>query len=400
MSKNFYKKNLRGYSFRRQNLKNANFSKADIRGANFKGAILQGANFSNVKAGLKPNWELALLLIALLLSMISGYFSGMASRLIGTTFPTPVSEQVVILMLMVFLFVAIREGLWAAVIVESCAAALSLSVTWAVYLGLNIATKIAPGSEMGESLQGLLELSEAVIKAVALTGGGAWAVAIAVFSSAAMVISGFVAGIATMVLFICVSVAIAGSKGGIAAVTLALAVAFLGTAIAWSSLAGVKIFAPIRAIAFEFASLGGTNFGNADLTAANFTGAQVKGTTFLGAKVMETCWYRVRGLEHSRIGGTILTQSAIHHLAVTKRGAYSNFSGLDLTGINLEKANLRGANFRDANLSGANLRGAKLRKANLFRANLKEADLSGADLDMAELGGANLDGTIMPQLYN
>jgi Pentapeptide repeats (8 copies) len=63
--------NLRGRSFRGQNLEGADFSGADIRGTNFTNSVLKGADFAGSKAGLKANWIILQLLVALVLSAIA-----------------------------------------------------------------------------------------------------------------------------------------------------------------------------------------------------------------------------------------------------------------------------------------------------------------------------------------
>lgn len=63
--------NLRGRSFKGQNLEGADFSGADIRGTNFTNSTLKGTDFTGSKAGLKANWVILQLLVALVLSAIA-----------------------------------------------------------------------------------------------------------------------------------------------------------------------------------------------------------------------------------------------------------------------------------------------------------------------------------------
>jgi hypothetical protein len=71
MPKDFSGQNLRGRSFKGQNLTGANFNSADIRGTNFTNSILKGADFTGSKAGLKANWVILKLVVALILSTIT-----------------------------------------------------------------------------------------------------------------------------------------------------------------------------------------------------------------------------------------------------------------------------------------------------------------------------------------
>ncbi|MBD2415336.1 hypothetical protein FACHB389_17845 [Nostoc calcicola FACHB-389] len=70
MPQDFSGQNLQGRSFKGQNLEGANFSGADIQGANFTNSTLKGADFTGSKAGLKANWVILQLLVALVLSAI------------------------------------------------------------------------------------------------------------------------------------------------------------------------------------------------------------------------------------------------------------------------------------------------------------------------------------------
>ena len=89
-------KNLQGCSFKGKDLTGANFSKADIRGANFTNAILKGADFTGAKAGLQRRWVIGLLIVALLLSLLSGFSLIVIGVLIADIFDTENSRIFII----------------------------------------------------------------------------------------------------------------------------------------------------------------------------------------------------------------------------------------------------------------------------------------------------------------
>lgn len=397
MTKNFFRQNLQGRSFKGENLRGANFSCADIRGADFSNAILADANFTKAQAGVTDRWGISLLLISLFLSVISGYFSGLASSLLSISFSPNTSNLVVALMLGVFVFIAIRKGVWATIFVEGTAVSLAMIAAATAQLILSLAARFA-SSELTKSVDNIADFAAAIFKAVSIVGTAAWAVAIAVLAAAALVLAGIIAGILATLLFTVIALIVGSASGGMTAAGLVIFVALLGTGIAWRSLTGCPIFAPIYNLAIEFTTLGGTNFCGADLTAADFTSARLQSTNFDRAILMETCWHHAIKIECARLGGSILSNAKIRHLLQTKKGRKGNFIGLNLVGANLAKADLVQANFSHANLYRANFAGANLKGANFAGANLIEADFNGANLDEVNLGGANLRGAAMPDL--
>src|SRR3954468_23070845 len=80
MVMDFTNQNLQGKRFRRQNLENADFSGTDLRGADFSYADLKGARFVKVKTGITMGSKILLFLLALVLSLLSGYIAMLAGR--------------------------------------------------------------------------------------------------------------------------------------------------------------------------------------------------------------------------------------------------------------------------------------------------------------------------------
>jgi hypothetical protein len=95
--RDFRRANLRGQSFKGKNLSGADFSEADIRGTNFTNAVLSGARFTGAKAGLQKRWVMAQLVIALVISLLSGVLSAFAGGLVARFFePSFIEDSTII----------------------------------------------------------------------------------------------------------------------------------------------------------------------------------------------------------------------------------------------------------------------------------------------------------------
>jgi uncharacterized protein YjbI with pentapeptide repeats len=435
MAINFSGKDLRSQSFRGQNLKGADFSNADIRGADFTKAILADANFTNArggredltcqdlptnftntdirgtnfskanltgadfshaKAGLKDYWGILLLAIALAMSAITGALSGVNDYLLSTITSPHIPYLFVALTLVVFFYVLLKSGLWAALIFEGVTCLLALGMSWALQTALALAKSMGtPSPSLIKSIAELSNTVEAPILAVTITAALAWTIAIAILSSAAITLAGAVSGVLAMVAFICVSVFVTIVMGGEGAIILSLFAVFLGTVIAWRTLAGDQELLGLRSLIINLTTFGSTNFQEANLTAANFTFATVKSANLSKAELNQVCWYRAYGLDEAKLSTVSLKNPKILKLVVTRKGRNGLFAGLSMAGLNLENADLQGANFSYSNLHEAVLRGANLKGAKLIETNLKDADLTKTNLDGADLTNAKLEGTIM-----
>ncbi|MBD2411980.1 hypothetical protein FACHB389_33305 [Nostoc calcicola FACHB-389] len=126
----------------------------------------------------------------------------------------------------------------------------------------------------------------------------------------------------------------------------------------------------IREQAVFWASTGGTSFYGADLTDTCFDGAHLPYTDFRKANLTRTSFKDVKGLEFSRLQGTILENLKVRKLLVSKKGKNEDYTGADFHGANLTNADLTGAilsgiNALDVDFSGATLSGACIQEWNI-----------------------------------
>ncbi|MEG4105375.1 pentapeptide repeat-containing protein [Microcoleus sp. S13_C5] len=377
MPKDFSGKNLRGRNFKGQNLTGAKFIGADIRGANFTNAILREADFTRAKAGLQRRWTIFLVTISLFLSVISGLMSARATLWIADFFTPDMIKQytirpgvIVLIVLAIFFIATIRRGLGAAT--DAGAGAVAVAVAGAG----TVAVVVTAAGAGALAAQG----------AVAVAGTVQAAAAAAVAVAAAGAVTGVGAGAAAVALLVASAVAAAVGVGVPGAAAATGAMAGLGIYVAWRALAGDEKHALIRTVAIAFAATGGTSFRNADLTDANFTEATLKSTDFRTANLTRTCFHKTEKLDRARVGNSILADTHVRQLLITRDGynkSYvgTDFQGANLTGVDLNKANLKQANVSEATLHQANLEFANLTETQALATDFTEAYFTGACLE-------------------
>ena len=387
MTQNFSGKNLRGHNFKGQNLTGAKFIGADIRGANFTNAILREADFTRAKAGLQKRWTIFLVTVSLFLSVISGLMSGLTTAWV-TLFLTPnnikqysiIPGVLLVIVLAIFFIVTLRQGLvvgaGAGAVTGAAAAAVALAVAAAAAVAVPVAGALAGA--------GALAAAAALAATVAAAVAGATAAAVALAGATTGATAAAVAAATAAAVAVAVAAAVAPAGAGAGAG--AAAVAALGIYIAWRALAGDEKQALIRTIAISFAATGGTSFRNADLTDAHFTEATLKSTDFRTANLTRTCFRNTEKLDRARVGNSILADTRVRELLITRNGYKKSYVGADLQG-----ANLTGVNLNEANLKQANLSEATLHQANLEFANLTETQALATDFTAAYFTGACLE---------
>lgn len=376
----FHANNLRGRSFKGQNLSGQDFSYADIRGADFSHAILTGANFSNSRAGLRQRWQVSLIAIAWIQATLSGYIIGFTAAL---TSKSPLEADfgrvriVSLLMLTAFFALLIRKGL-----------SVSLSTFGAIVAASVILTAALaqPGSQT--NLAAIV-----IIKAIAIAGAAAGV-------ASAGIAGAIIYTIASLSVWVLVGGgtamgAIAGLLEGLSPISHATFWDWILTSIVTGALLVLSVYMSVQAISgnakyiliripsVNLCTNGGTSFRAADLTDADFTQAHLKHVDFRKATLTHTCWFQAQQLALARIEGTLLENTFIRNLAVSKNGQNQIFDYLSLRGLNLQGSQLADASFINADLSetklqNADLSNTKLAWAKLYRADLRQSCLTGA----------------------
>ncbi|BAY11150.1 pentapeptide repeat-containing protein [Calothrix sp. NIES-2098] len=371
MALDFSGQNLRGRNFKGQDLAGANFSYADIRGANFTNANLTDANFSHAKAGLQRRWAIFLVLISLLLSGVSGFLWAINGALVSLIFIGSTGNRIpgwtVLILLIVFFFVTIRQGIGVSLIAVAFAVTGALAFAFLVFEAF-LGGAVIGGFTFAGAFAGAFAFAFAFAVAFAVIGGFAFAAAFA--------------GVITLALAIAFTFATAGvgALGVAFSFTVTVVGAVLSIYIGWQAMKGDEKYALIRNIAIAFAATGGTSFRNATLTNADFTKATLKSTDFRNTILTNTRWHQVKMLDRVRPGSTYLKKSQVRELLITGQGQDKNFDHQNLRGINLQSANLADASFIGADLSEANLQDADLSRAKLKQTQLEATDLTGATL--------------------
>lgn len=268
--KDFSHQNLQSASFREKDLSYASFLDSDLRGADFSGADLTGANFTNVKTGITPMNKVWIFLIALIISVLSGYVSMLAGHTIGEMLKSNdnnirnagIATSILILLFLGFAYWkggkhAVRNLILPAVIV-----AIIIAV-------------VAKISGFGTG-QGMVYL----VLALALT----------VLMLLVGTISRAAAGSLSNILFIVV--ALAGGLfaknlgGGIGTLIMAVSCALISK----RALSGVQGFEGLRKVALFLTSKFGTSFRNAKLAEANFSKSEIHNSDFTNVDISKIKW--------------------------------------------------------------------------------------------------------------
>jgi hypothetical protein len=271
MTVDYAKQNLQNASFQNENLVNTSFLGSDLRGANFSGADLTGANLTQVKTGITPLKTVFIFLIALSVSMLSGYVAMLA----GSTVQTMLSsgdEKLKISGFASLVLIAAFIGYYYWKGYRSVTRHLLVPV---FVLSIAIGS-IAYFSGLGTG-KGMFFLSLSLLLVVIMVTIGT--------------VGRAVAGVlSSTILFIIV--ALGGGMfgkslgGGIGTVFLAVSCALISK----RALSGAKGFESLRRLASLITGKWGTSFRNANLNNSNFSQSVIHNADFTNADLSFVNW--------------------------------------------------------------------------------------------------------------
>ena len=396
MSYNFAGQSLIGRSFVGCDLSGADFGFTDIRSANFTGADLTGANFQNARAGLSKRWKWLQTAVLLICSAAVGVMSIVAGTFTGTFLVSANIETFTLVpgLLALVLFAAVGLPLAFYGFTTKAFQNILVAGTTAIAL-IALGTFFAPthsADTAGGMTGGLvLIVANAVTLTVAGLSGGKWIMrACLLFCSAIAVFS-------YPIVYPVAASSIADTPAGAmnrlgVAIVVALIIT-IGGYPAHKVLSKDERFDLLQRIATTFTAQGGTCFYKANLTNANFTQAKLKCADFSSAHLQQTNFYRAHKLNTAKLTDTVLNQTQVRHLAVTKQGEQQSYCGLNLTGLNLVEARLVRCDFTDCTLNHATLQGASALDADFTRTQAIGTDFRYALLTGSCVEAWNIDST-------
>lgn len=271
MLKDYSNKNLKKASFQNEDLANARFSESDLRGADFSGSDLSGADFSRAKTGITPGNKVMIFLVALVVSLLSGYIAMLAGQTVQGMLASEdekirASGVIALVMIVIFIAFAWWKGGGTAIrnlIIPACVLALVIGL---------IGYLTGAGTGMGMVYLVLVYVLVVIMFIVGTVSRAA------------------AGSLSSNILFILV--ALGGGMfgksvgGGIGTVIMAVSCALISK----RALAGAKGFESLRKIAFAITSRFGTSFRNTRLSNANFGGSRICNSDFTNADVESVNW--------------------------------------------------------------------------------------------------------------
>jgi uncharacterized protein YjbI with pentapeptide repeats len=405
--RDFRRTDLRGQSFKGRDLSGANFSEADIRGVSFVRANLQKADFTRAKAGIQTRYLITRLALAAWFPIIISFTSASLSRALveRVSALNEIKPYAVIPSILMLFINAIVVFLVAC---QGFTAKISKTIS---LIGLCVGLVIISGNQTIADIIFVISTILALISAMITCMVGSASIYLDNISSSFSltstpktfivviigvgILAAVFAGSGTMALHI---IAIYVLKGNSKSVTLerfsdsenflaisAIPVAALSLYVISQVAEKSEEFAVIRKAVLGLAAMGGTSFRYTDLTGAIFVESNLQNADFRYAKLTHVLWSHIKNLEVAQISNSILVDSDVQDLLITRNGNKKSYTNAILQGANLD-----GISLIQANLTRANLSGATLHHADLSDADLSETLVVGADFTEASLTGACL----------
>ncbi|MBW4676828.1 MAG: pentapeptide repeat-containing protein [Desmonostoc geniculatum HA4340-LM1] len=345
-------------------------NKKDIRGHQYKEEVLNKQQYQNCQAGQKLIQKLKIAIFSILFATFMSVANLLSSGLLAALYHVFKSQQLYVIYAIEIAAITLYAMAFLLVIYRGFEAASTIFVVGIIVIGFIIFLVFRETSDN--------------------RGIGTWLLVVGM-----SITLGWLGAIITA-FFITISSILWGSNGefltvltyGLSAITLtsfvseeephygniialgAILIIFASAIIARQSIKGSAKFAWIKEKAVFWASTGGTSFYGADLTDTYFDGAHLSYTDFRKANLTRTSFENVKGLEFSRLEGTILENLKLRKLLVTKKGKDEDYTGANFNGANLNNADLTGAiltgiNALDVDFSGATLSGACIQEWNI-----------------------------------
>jgi hypothetical protein len=269
MYRNYANKNLRNASFRNEDLSNANFAYSDLRGAHFDGANLNNVDLTHVKTGIPPLTRMAIFIVTLAASVISGYFAALTAQtvhkmLVSSDAHVKLAGIITLVTIALFLLYSYWKG-GQAIRFLLLPAAVFATVAGIVVYSLGI------GSGQGALFMVISFLLMAVLFIV---------------GTVARALAGSLSNVLFLVVAISGSVVSKNLSGGVGTVVVAITCALVSK----RAMQGVKGFEGLRKITSMATAKFGTSFRNSQLAGANFSCSTLRNSDFSGADTLSAKW--------------------------------------------------------------------------------------------------------------
>ncbi|MHC0068225.1 pentapeptide repeat-containing protein [Nostoc sp. UIC 10890] len=381
MSRDYYKSNLRGSSFKDKDLKNANFSKADIRGVDFTNADLTGAIFKEAKisgtnfydanltgaildnavCGVKIWWSIIIFIISLFIISLSGFS---ASIIISCNFYFFLGIRGINKIIYTILISVVYISFFHAYFLNSL---FHIQQSYLIYMGICIIFLVGVFIPFIETMDEPKTENMQIFLSI-------------IFFSIIVVLVNII--LINTNLDPIIRRAIGAFFGSL-----------LGIVISDQAIINKeKKYVWIWNLFVYFASVQGTKFHHSNLKDVSFANVNLKGSNFSECTLTRTNWYEVKKIDCARIQVNYLENSIIRDLLIKKRTRKEK----DYQGMDLRELNLVGATLDSVNLSRADLSNSQLIEANLENSILNQTKLDNVDLRRANITGVTIEKGSIP----